>query len=276
MRMEKMIERWSSSRCGEVLNDSMLAEFTFPLGGRRRYYLLPIDESEVANSWLFWMRVRAETGYYPVITTHSSMTPRSAAAPLLDRIENSTDASMDANRLAFDRVTRVVRRVVQASLSAAEELDELDEAREEWIPENLAVLLAAQEGSATRNEPWDFLGQLRDRSLKLLLAPIRSGDLAPIAFSNFLSWCTTAYPDFQRLRPSDHFAFLRKWHNQFGTEVLFMDGSGVHLIADRLTSDPIVISRVAIEQQAYCQDLHDVVEMGTSQVPFSAWSFWWD
>ncbi|WP_326613844.1 DUF4253 domain-containing protein [Streptomyces anulatus] len=166
--------------------------------------------------------------------------------------------------------------MTQSSLRAAEELDELDEAREEWIPENLATLLATEEASAAPNEPWDFLGQLRDRSLRLLLAPISSGDLAPLAFSDLLPWCTTAYPDFRRLHPSDHFAFLRKWHNEFGAEVLFMNGSEVHLIADRPPIDPIAISRLAIEQQAYCQDLYDVVEMGKRQVPFNSWSFWWD
>lgn len=275
-KMEKLIERWSSSHRGEMLNGSALNEFTFPLGGLRCYYLLPVDESEAADSWLYWMQARAETDYYPVITTHSSVTSRSTAERLLSRIENSADASTNANHLAVERVTRVVNRVTQSSLRAAEELDELDEAREGWIPENLATLLATEEASAAPNEPWDFLGQLRDRSLRLLLAPISSGDLAPLAFSDLLPWCTTAYPDFRRLHPSDHFAFLRKWHNEFGAEVLFMNGSEVHLIADRPPIDPIAISRLAIEQQAYCQDLYDVVEMGKRQVPFNSWSFWWD
>lgn len=79
----------------------------------------------------------------------------------------------------------------------------------------------------------------------------------------------------------EHVAILRRWHRQYGAEVIEMTHDTFNLILPQRITDPKTASKIAEEQTLYCRD---IVEQGTQDATALAksiqesrvWFFWWD
>jgi hypothetical protein len=121
-----------------------------------------------------------------------------------------------------------------------------------------------------------FMRRWGSRKLWLLLVESPDDALLPVMLPGFLSRTRTAYPDSQAISPSEHAAFLRRWHDRYGAAVFFMNAVEVQLLVERPPVSLSEIAALAVEQNAYCDDLHDAVEMGDGQARSNVWNFWWD
>jgi len=81
--------------------------------------------------------------------------------------------------------------------------------------------------------------------------------------------------------PADHVAILKRWHDQYGAELI---GLGLDIIELWVPDPPAghaAALAVAEEQYWYCPDIVDqgvetLDALAAIQVPARRWFFWWD
>jgi hypothetical protein len=240
---------------------------TVRLRGRTIVHGVPIASGQAAIVWRHWRSRRYETGLVPVIT--SQVNSAQALHALVERA-----ATVEEMRPAAPSVvTEIVRRVATKSVAEAYPGEEQEDLHD---PVRLARLLTKSTCEELEGNALAFMQRWGSRKLWLLLVEAPSDALLPVMLPGFLSRGRTAYPDSQAISPSEHAAFLRRWSDRYGAEVFFMNAVEVQLLVKRPPVSLSEIAALAVEQYAYCDDLHDAVEMGDGQARSNVWNFWWD
>jgi hypothetical protein len=242
---------------------------TVRLRGRTIVHGAPIASGQAATVWRHWRSRQHETGLVPVITSQvNSVQALHALAERAATVEEMRPAAPSA-------VTEIVRRVATKSVAEAYPGEE-EEQEDLHDPVRLARLLTESTGEKAEGNELAFIQRWGSRKLWLLLVEARDDALLPVMLPGFLSGGRTAYPDSEPISPSEHAAFLRHWGDQYGAEVFFMNAVEVQLLVKRPPVNLSEIAVLAVEQNAYCDDLHDAVEMGDGQARSNVWNFWWD
>jgi hypothetical protein len=113
----------------------------------------------------------------------------------------------------------------------------------------------------------------------VILAPGKMYDL-PVAlgFPRTANW--RGAPVHENLTLSDHADVLRSWYERFGAVVRYFGEAAIELSVENPPQGWKEVSRVAIEQFAYCYDLEQIVgsplDVAMRQVSSGRWLFWWD
>jgi hypothetical protein len=231
-----------------------------------------VEPARSERAWRFWQG-RTE-GLVPFLTTRISseehlrslVAAASAAGP-----PTPETTAQAADRTVAAIVSRVGARIV------AEAYPE-DRAEEEQLRDaaRLADLLDEPSGTPLPGDPLAFRERWGSRPLWLLLVEATDGYQLPLLLPGFLSNGSTAYPDSTPLTPRDHAAFLRHWNERYGARVFFMNGTEVQLQVEHPPVDRRTIADLALEHNAYCDDLDDVLDTANGQARSTVWSFWWD
>ncbi|MES4890912.1 DUF4253 domain-containing protein [Streptomyces sp. NPDC096012] len=229
-----------------------------------------VEPEQAERAWRFW-RGRAE-GLVPFLTTRvtSEEQLRSlAAAAAGEPVPEMTAEAAD--RAVADIVGRVGARSVAEAYP--EDLAEEEELRD---AARLADLLDEPSGTPLPGDPLAFRERWGSRPLWLLLVETTGSHRLPLLLPGFLRNGATAYPDLTPLTPGDHAAFLRHWQDRYGANVFFMNGAEIQLQVEHPPLDGRTIAELALEHNAYCDDLADVVDTANGQARSTVWSFWWD
>jgi hypothetical protein len=108
----------------------------------------------------------------------------------------------------------------------------------------------------------------------VLLVPAAAGYEVPVLVPGLIRANNTD------LRPVDHLAVLRHWHQRYGVELYCPDGSTLELAVTRPPTATDDVARCAIEQTVYCHDLSQILgepeDVARKQARGDHWSFWWD
>ncbi|MFE5614084.1 DUF4253 domain-containing protein [Streptomyces sp. NPDC056524] len=231
-----------------------------------------VDQNQAERAWHFW---RERSGPVPLLTTRitsaEDLTAMASAAA-----EAGAPAEESSVVEASGTVARIVSRVGTRSVAEAypEDLAEEEVLRD---PARLVRLLDEPSGSAVAGNPLAFAPDWGIENLWLLLVEgIEESYRLPQLLPGFLYNAATAWPDMSPLTPADHAAFLRHWNALYGAEVFFMGGREIQLHVPCPPHDLPAIAALAIEQNAYCDDLDDVVDTANGQARSTVWSFWWD
>ncbi|MFI6639318.1 DUF4253 domain-containing protein [Streptomyces sp. NPDC050504] len=169
-----------------------------------------------------------------------------------------------------------MKEVTRARIEAT---PEWDRAEEEMVsdPARLSSMLDGPWGEVLPGDPLSFSRRWGSARLRLLLVNVESGHLLPPKVPGLLKrTSTSASPNVVDLSPFDNQAFIQRWHERYGAEVFFMNGTELQLAVPRPPVSQGEVTELAIEQYAYCDDLLDVIELGNGQVRSNYWSFWWD
>ena len=80
---------------------------------------------------------------------------------------------------------------------------------------------------------------------------------------------------------ADHVAILRRWHDQYGAELVGLGRDVIELRVPNPPADHTAALAVAEEQYWYCPDIVDqgvetIDALAVVQVPTRRWFFWWD
>jgi hypothetical protein len=122
--------------------------------------------------------------------------------------------------------------------------------------------------------PAEDVFYLAERPGWLGLLAADAGYLVP----GLVTWVGAANYD---IEPADHVAMLKRWHDQYGAELVGLGGDVIELWVPRPPTDQASIMAVAEEQYWYCQDVIDqgvltLDALAAVQVPARRWYFWWD
>ncbi|MFI8105820.1 DUF4253 domain-containing protein [Streptomyces sp. NPDC086023] len=234
-----------------------------------------VAQEHAERAWHFW---RGRAGVVPLLTTRVT-----SAQDLTALASAAAEAGPPAESVpvaeASGTVARIVSRVGARSIAEAYPEDRAEE-EELRDPARLVQLLDPPSGSAVAGNPLAFTPDWGIENLWLLLVEEGGGGgeshRLPLLLPGFLSGSSTAWPDMCPLTPAEHSAFLRHWNARYGAEVFFMGGTEMQLYVPRPPLDLPAIAALAIEQNAYCDDLDDVIDTANGQARSTVWHFWWD
>ncbi|MFB6833751.1 DUF4253 domain-containing protein [Streptomyces hydrogenans] len=241
-----------------------------------------VPREQARAVWEEWRGRHGRTGWWPYVTL----------SPPGDATQWHGHAAWDAGVLgrwvgeaaSQDHDARAASVLVSACRWAVEEVanvdDDFDLWRSDYDPDRLAPLLApAVERPLQGVSQWatgtrDFFEQ-DWRWVNFVAA--RGGYEVPVLLPRvYTTWGWAGYGD-RGLTPLDTSALLRRWHEQWGAELFFADGSYLELVVDRPPLDPRGAAQVAAELRAYCHDtVDDAVKTGDTMARSTMWSLWWD
>ncbi|GAA4936437.1 DUF4253 domain-containing protein [Streptomyces coeruleoprunus] len=237
----------------------------------------PVRRSDARAVWQLWLDRRDDTGWYPVVTPREPAALASDPAPRLGPGGRATLAAA----LARDPeavVGEVVAAAVRDTLAKAADEEDAEEWLDELIPERLAGALRAEAALPEEGDLWEDLPLGTAPELWLCLVEAEQGHEIPALLPGFPdapNWWSE--PTGRLLLPADHVAFLRSWHERFGADLFFLDGSRMRLVVRRPPLGPAAAARAAVERFAYCSDrLPDLPVLADGEVRSTAWKFWWD
>ncbi|MCQ6555763.1 DUF4253 domain-containing protein [Streptomyces sp. C10-9-1] len=238
----------------------------------------PVDREQAPSIWRSWRAGHRRTGLWPVIT---SVDPVALAAPPAagERLGPGGPAALRAalSRDPESVVAEVVDAGIQDVLAQAEE-DEKDAWLADLTPGRLAPRLRPADRTPRPGSVWAKDQLWTGDRLWLCLVEAAEGFELPALLPGVPdapNWWSE--PARRALRPADHVAFLRSWHERFGAEVFLADGCSLRLVVERPPLDPLTAAQVAVEQFVYCGDVaEDMDVMGDERVRSTVWSFWWD
>ncbi|MPY61874.1 DUF4253 domain-containing protein [Streptomyces spongiae] len=260
---------------GDTVPPEEVTAAVSPDGVRAMGFLVP--RTQAFAVWKLWReRHAAGSGWYPVL---SSVNPQRL-------VWNPPDAVPKGGREAVvSAVARDPDEVI-AEIMAAFLVDTLDksadqEAMDEWIaeltPQRLAKSLAGPLSAPRPADPWQgYLGF--DPEFWFCLVEARHGYELPVLLPGLPDAPNWWVDEVQRgLEPSDHLAFLRSWHERFGADPYYMDGSNMRLAVDRPPLTPEAAAQAAVERFSYCEDnAPDLPVLGDGEIRSTVWTFWWD
>ncbi|MFD9292716.1 DUF4253 domain-containing protein [Streptomyces sp. NPDC060030] len=273
------VEFISSTMASEHLADGPVVVQSARLRQGANLYGILVEPGRAEAVWQYWHNIRQETGLVPCLTSM-----RSSEQALLSLAEGQVEGDAvqlrdgmrvdQADSLVADIVAKVAFQSIEKSCRDYPE--ELEEEQQLHDPVQLVELLQEEIGTPLVGDPLAFQKRWGMSPLWLLLVESQAGFSLPALLPNFANNARTAFPESRPLSVMDHCAFLRHWHARYGAEVFFVTSTEVQL---QVSFPPVrrdEIAALAIEQNAYCDDLYDVVELGDAQARSTTWSFWWD
>ncbi|MFH8475007.1 DUF4253 domain-containing protein [Streptomyces sp. NPDC018000] len=236
----------------------------------------PVRHPDALAVWQLWLDRRHVTGRYPVVTRRD---PNGLVPDPPGRLGAGGREALAA-ALARDPdavVEEVVMAAVRDILAMADEED-VEEWLDELVPERLADALKEAVATPQEADIWEGMPLGNAPELWLCLVEAKQGHEIPALLPGFPdapNWWSE--PTGRLLLPADHVAFLRSWHERFGADLFFLDGSRMRLVVRRPPLAPATAARAAVERFAYCSDgLPDLPVLGDGEVRSTAWRFWWD
>jgi hypothetical protein len=170
-------------------------------------------------------------------------------------------------------LARLRESLLQTNPGLAEELEELDDEYEaprgEWEASGSAGLSVAEEfvfeQSQTSTRPYD--------EVIIALMPTDNGADA-VGLLGFGGWNDCPFPP-------EHVAAFRRWHAQYGADVVGVSGDVINARVSRRPATREAALALAQEQCEYCTD---IVHQGVGTLDALAatlmaeewWYFWWD
>jgi hypothetical protein len=228
---------------------------------------LVVETGEVMATWQRLRAVADEAGFWPVCLNEDGF-----ASDVLDSLgelrHHSAEAIL-AVSWTIDPVALLRERAAddryrpRSNQEVAEEFDYVVNPRQ-WPDEG---------GIVTPRDSQLALYQCRSdpEPMTLALVPTRSSWELPAFFrwGNF-NRCPSA---------SEHVALLRRWHEQYGAEVVSLWRDSLEVWVHRLPRDRAEALELAWEHLAYCDDILDagtIEELAKILMVSRVWSFWWD
>jgi uncharacterized protein DUF4253 len=239
-----------------LLHDDADAE---PIAG------LVVEAREALTTWQRLRLLVDDTGFWPVCLNEDRF-----ATDVLD------DLAYRRNMLAAEIL--VASRTIDAILLLKERAaDDLYRPRfDDEVPEEL--------GYRVIRKPWpDEGGEVRPRDSQLTLYQHESEPVTLALVPTRASWEVPAFfrwGDFNRCPgPAEHVAVLKRWHDQYGAEVVCLWRDAIELHVERLPRDRKEALKLAWEHLAYCDHITDaftVEDLAKILMVSHVWSFWWD
>ena len=228
---------------------------------------LPAGRSD--ELWRDLLDRHPATGWYPVLGPDAAQ-----AAELAGRYAaDAQGAAALAAALAVDPAERF-ERLRQAALDERLAEADGDEGVAFWCaiydPASVASKLDGLSGPGP--DVWRITAPYPPASV--LLVPAAAGYEVPVLVPGLIRAVNTD------LGPVDHLAVLRHWHQRYGAELYYPDGSDLELHVFRPPTATDDVARCAVEQTVYCHDLYQILgepeDVARKQARGSHWSFWWD
>lgn len=209
--------------------------------------------------WQALRRLASETWYWPVLLGSAE------DAGLLDEtLEDERGAPTAALLAAVDAERPDPRAWLAEELGGGGEATEVEDPDEGWpdVPPPEDYIL-----------PYDIVSRRPLPAVAIGLVPTRAPWEVPV-YLRFGGW--NACPD-----PVRHAALMKKWHVEYGAEVVGISRDVVEMRVQRPPTTRQAARALALEQYLYCAD---IVEQGVGSVGNLAagllrapsWYFWWD
>jgi hypothetical protein len=78
------------------------------------------------------------------------------------------------------------------------------------------------------------------------------------------------------LGPVVHTAILKKWHSEYGAQLVVVSGATIELKVSKPPTTKDAAMKLAIEHYLYCPDIENIKERAARILNSSVWHFWWD
>jgi uncharacterized protein DUF4253 len=238
--------------------------------GHERIYELAVPPHEMLTYWQRLRDLAPITGHWPVLGWGRSWLDN--VPEYRSRVESGSTAEILAESERVDLVRWQQERI-------GEELELLKEDAAEYGLEEPRDPFASVEGDWPEDAtPYTGFKTARSNEAREPISPL------PIALiPTPISWQVPAYLRFDAgfISPAIHTAMARRWHEQYGAEVIgaFPDLMEMQVSQSPLTREDAL--ELAKEQYNYC---NDIVIQGTQTLQAlaagllggTAWFFWWD
>jgi hypothetical protein len=226
--------------------------------GPAEIHVLTVHGSEAIALWRRLHALAGETGCWPVLLG-SEQEPAFGIA---------SDSLGDPGALPPAEIIQEGLKIEPAAwlkARAAEDPESYEVEEEDW-PED-----AGEQAEFTI--PCDILTKKPHERVLLALVPASVSWEVP-AYLNFGGW--NDCPE-----PPVHVAFLKRWHEAWGAEVVGIAGDVVEMEVARPPKDRAAALALAREQFLYCADIvHQGVgsleALGAILLGGKVWYFWWD
>jgi hypothetical protein len=242
--------------------------------GARTLAALPYKRVQVPGTQALteWERLRAQVSGWPVVVGDDEALHQIAEQYSIAE-ESVPGAVMNAEAISPQSILKAAATIRfpedLQKWSGAYRPEDLRAPIGEWPVPSPAGATDAQTGLTVAN---DIDGRIVDR-VHLLQTPARFGWEVP-AYLRWGDWNACPPPEY-------HIAALRLWHEQFGAELVGIDGATLNIRVRRRPADREQALDLARQFYGYCPD---IVDQGTGTLSVLAatlmesdwWFFWWD
>ncbi|GAA4949977.1 DUF4253 domain-containing protein [Actinoplanes utahensis] len=252
---------------GSLAGLSWAGEAVTPGGVRLLSADVPPDRAD--EIWRELLEQHPATGLYPVLGPDAAY-----AAELAGRYPTDVQGPAAlAEALTVDPAARFeqLRRAAIAEGAS----DGYEGAAACWEATYDPARLAARLDGLTGPGPGVYRISRNYPPTSVLLVPATAGYEVPVLVPALIRANNTD------LRPVDHLAVLRHWHQRYGAELYHPAGSTLELDVARPPVTTEDVARCAVEQAVYCFDLilqilGEPEDIARKQARGTHWSFWWD
>ncbi|HEY9777823.1 MAG TPA: DUF4253 domain-containing protein [Planktothrix sp.] len=293
-------------RCaGAGLDCQRLADIS-PGDSTRKVYSIVVPGAEAMDAWKKLRRAVDETGFWPVIAGSVAEFKTRDLGTLLAKLHDTPEMIQRGNDVnVFDWLTRALTGVDFREQEVAPEVGiAMHKALDKYTNNFNAAGLSDFEDTAMKlgvNPDGWFKGEYTCLHCpQAKIQPTSEEDL--IGYKNILTdkpyesvvlllvptktpWEVAAYLSLghghDRLKPYEHFALHKFWHENYGAEIITSTSDTVEMLVSRPPNSLDDAQRVAQQQFAYAPD---IVNHGTGKTSALAaqlldgktWYFWWD
>ncbi len=246
-----------------------------------KVYGLTVHGDEAIELWKKLYRLVAETGYYPVV--------------LGDRVE-ALGISVDRTQGGNDSVEQILaqadsidadRWLADTARERREDLEQCWVEEKEYDPDfqvNRDIL-----DPLTLEEIGEWNDEIEPDNEYAIPFNIRNGEpFAKVSIAlipTVISWQVFAFIKFGNWnacpRPAEHIAIAKKWHQQYGAEVVGISNDVVEMSVTKPPLDRDAAFALAQQQYIYCEDIVSqgtgtLLTLASTLLASKVWYFWWD